>query len=134
MPRIRALEIIDARLMDLAEAADRNAAMIDERLASRIQLMSKSLARTAAEANSSWEARGGELAASIGFQVDQLHRLIDGKGAELTTALGERGGEFAASIGSQIDQLHRLIDGRGTELTAALGERGEQLSASISSR
>ncbi len=60
--------------------------------------MSESLARTAAEADSSWAARGGELAASISSRVNDLRRLIDGKGAELAAALGERGDNVSTQI------------------------------------
>ena len=64
-PRIKARAIIDSRLADLVEAANRNAESIDERLAARIQAMSEVLAKTASEADSIWAARGASVTGAI---------------------------------------------------------------------
>ena len=48
--RIKRHEIIDLRLADMVEAANRNAETIDERLVARMQAMSEDLAKVASEA------------------------------------------------------------------------------------
>ena len=105
--------------------------MIDERLAARIRTMSETLAKTAAEADLSWAARGGELAASIGSQVDELHRLIDGKGAELAAALGERGENASIQIAGAAERAVQTLDHQMSGLGALLTQRTDELVAAV---
>ena len=128
--------IIDVRLADMVEAANRNTETIDERLVARIQAMSEVLTRAASEAESIWSARGAAVANAIRAKVDDLREVIEGKGADLVTALGERGDEVSArfvgvgeramhTLDQQMAGLATLLTRRTDELIAAVnGERG----------
>ena len=60
---------MNGSLAGLADAASRNAGMIDERLQVRISEINELLSRRATEADATWAARGADLAASIASRV-----------------------------------------------------------------
>ena len=123
--------IIDVRLADMVEAANRNTETIDERLIARIQVMSEVLTRAASEAESIWSARGAAVANAIRAKVDDLREVIEGKGADLVTALGERGDEVSARFVGVGERAMHTLDQQMAGLATLLTRRTDELIAAV---
>ena len=123
--------IIDVRLADMVAAANRNAETIDERLVARIQAMSEVLTRAASEAESIWSARGASVASAIRARVDDLREVIEGKGADLVAALGERGDDVSARILGVGERAMHTLDQQMAGLATLLTRRTDELIAAV---